>query len=83
MTDYKEKYQEAKRTIREQKKSHQKARKSRKGYVFLFREISQNLHKRFANFVIYYYLCMHKENNNTKKRMKDYLKQCINFKVNV
>ena len=33
--------------------------------------------------MIYYYLCMHKENNNTKKRMKDYLKQCINFKVNV
>ena len=25
------------------------------------------LHKRFANFVIYYYLCKHKENNNTKK----------------
>ena len=24
-----------------------------------------------------------KENNNTKKGMKDYLKQCINFKVNV
>ena len=33
--------------------------------------------------MIYYYLCKHKENNNTKKRMKDYLKQCINFKVNV